>query len=283
MTLSNRRFVFPPNNIDDLADVDTTTSAPAANEVLVWDGTNWVPGSVAAAKITGQVAIANGGTAASTAAAARTNLGLVIGTNVQAYDAGLSSLAGLAYVSDSFIKITAGDTYAVRTISETKQDLSLDNVENTALSTWAGSGNITTVGTLVSGAIGAGFTEIATAYTAAKCTDATADNTASNETSHADVVVDGDIGSSVQAYGNVLDDLNTLGANSADSEFLVGTGAGALAWESGATVRSSLGLGTSDSPTFDDITVSTPSNIYALSHDSFAGFVANEHKDTTAW
>lgn len=45
-----------------------------------------------------------------------------------------------------------------------------------------------------------------------------------------------------QAQGDVLDDLKTLGANAADSEFLVGTGAGALAWESGATVRTSLGL-----------------------------------------
>lgn len=44
------------------------------------------------------------------------------------------------------------------------------------------------------------------------------------------------------AVTGVLEDINTLGANAADSEFLVGTGAGALAWESGATVRTSLGL-----------------------------------------
>ena len=50
------------------------------------------------------------------------------------------------------------------------------------------------------------------------------------------------IGTDVQAQGAVLDDLNTLGANSADGEFLVGTGAGTLAWESGATARASLGL-----------------------------------------
>jgi hypothetical protein len=45
-----------------------------------------------------------------------------------------------------------------------------------------------------------------------------------------------------QTQGAVLDDLNTTGANAADSEFLVGTGAGALAWESGATAVASLGI-----------------------------------------
>jgi len=50
-----------------------------------------------------------------------------------------------------------------------------------------------------------------------------------------------------QAAGDVLTDLNTLGANAADSEFLVGTGAGALAWESGSTVLASLGLDNHDS------------------------------------
>lgn len=47
-------------------------------------------------------------------------------------DAGLTSLAGLTYVSPSFIKVTATDTYAIRTITETKTDLSLNNVTNDA-------------------------------------------------------------------------------------------------------------------------------------------------------
>lgn len=70
-----------------------------------------------------------------------------------------------------------------------------------------------------------------------------------------------------QAQGDILDDLNTLGVNTADSEFLVGTGAGALTWENAATARTSLGLGTiatfagdqdlqeADSPTFAGLDV----------------------------
>lgn len=54
----------------------------------------------------------------------------------------------------------------------------------------------------------------------------------------------------------VLEDLDTLGAAASDGQFIVATGAGAFAYESGATVRTSLGLGTGDSPTFTNLTVS---------------------------
>lgn len=67
------------------------------------------------------------------------------------------------------------------------------------------------------------------------------------------VLRDDDIGSTVQAHGGVLDDLNTLGAVSSDGEFIVGTGSGVFAYESGATARTSLGLGTADSPQFTAI------------------------------
>jgi len=50
-----------------------------------------------------------------------------------------------------------------------------------------------------------------------------------------------------------LQDLDTLGAASSDGEFAVATGAGALAWESGATLRTSVGVGTGDSPQFTGI------------------------------
>ncbi len=63
-------------------------------------------------------------------------------------------------------------------------------------------------------------------------------------------------GSVTVAVDGVLEDLDTLGAASADGEFIVATGAGAFAYESGNTARTSLGLGTGDSPTFAAATVS---------------------------
>lgn len=77
-----------------------------------------------------------------------------------------------------------------------------------------------------------------------------------------------------QAQGDVLDDLNTLGANAADSEIAVGTGAGALAWESGDTLRTSIGVGTGDSPQLTGIELghATDTTITRVS----AGLVAIE-------
>ncbi len=53
------------------------------------------------------------------------------------------------------------------------------------------------------------------------------------------------IGTDVQAWDAVLDDLSAL-AVVADNEFIVGTGAGTYAHESGPTARTSIGLGPTD-------------------------------------
>lgn len=63
------------------------------------------------------------------------------------------------------------------------------------------------------------------------------------------------IGTDVQAHGDVLDDLNTLGAAASDGQFIVATGAGAFAYESTTTARTSLGIGEGDSPTFAGVTI----------------------------
>ncbi|KKL63509.1 hypothetical protein LCGC14_2174380, partial [marine sediment metagenome] len=52
-----------------------------------------------------------------------TELSLVIGTNTQAWDAGLDSLAGLTYSAASFVKMTGANAFALRTIGETADDL----------------------------------------------------------------------------------------------------------------------------------------------------------------
>jgi len=49
------------------------------------------------------IAVAHGGTGSSTASGARTNLGVAIGSNVQAYDADLTAIAGLSNSDGNFI------------------------------------------------------------------------------------------------------------------------------------------------------------------------------------
>jgi hypothetical protein len=82
---------------------------------------------------------------ASNYAAMKTQLGLTIGTDVQAYDADLTTYAGITPSANVQTLLGAANYAAFKT------SLSLNNVENTALSTWSGSTNIITVGTISSG------------------------------------------------------------------------------------------------------------------------------------
>jgi hypothetical protein len=77
------------------------------------------------------VAVADGGTGASTAENARTNLGLVIGTNVQAYNALLAAIAGLT-PTDGNIIVGDGTTFVAESGSTARTSLGLGNVDNTS-------------------------------------------------------------------------------------------------------------------------------------------------------
>jgi hypothetical protein len=122
------------------------------------------------------------------ASAQRTTLGVVIGTDVQGYDAGLASIAGLTTAADKAIYTTASDTYAVTDLTAFGRSL-IDDADAAAARTTLG-------------------------------------------------VV---IGTNVQAYDAQLDDI--AGLTPTDGNFIVGDGANFVA-ESGATARTSLGLGT---------------------------------------
>lgn len=69
------------------------------------------------------------------ASASRTNLGVAIGTDVQAYDAALASIAGLTTSANQLIYTTGSDTYATATLTSFARTLLDDTDQATAQGT----------------------------------------------------------------------------------------------------------------------------------------------------
>lgn len=87
--------------------------------------------------VTGTLPIANGGTNATTVSAARTSLGVAIGSDVQAFDAGLTSIAGLTTAADTMIYTTASDTYSTTSLTSFARTV-LDDASASAARTTLG-------------------------------------------------------------------------------------------------------------------------------------------------
>lgn len=126
------------------------------------------------------VAVLDGGTGSSTASGARTNLGLAIGTDVQAYNATLAGLS--SFPSVGLVTSVGADVYAGRVITGTTDYVTVTNGNGvsgnptiTIASTYAGQTSISNLGTITTGVWNGTAIDLGNGGTGYSLTDPNAD------------------------------------------------------------------------------------------------------------
>ena len=205
---------------------------------------------LAASSITGTLAVSDGGTGATSASAARTALGVAIGSDVQAHNAILDDLAALSQAANKGIFFDTGNSAATFDLTAAGRAI-LDDADASAQRTTLGlaigsdvqayDAELAALAGLTSAAnkipyfTGSGTADLAdfTAFARTLMDDANA--------SAARTTLGVAIGSDVQAYNASLAAIAAL--STGDGNFIVGNGS-SFTVESGSTARTSLGLGT---------------------------------------
>jgi len=107
------------DNIQSAISTKADSASPTFTGTVVIPTATISTANISAGTITGitDLAVADGGTGASTAANARTNLGLVIGTNVQAWDTDLDTWATKTAPSGTVVGTTDTQTLTNKTLT----------------------------------------------------------------------------------------------------------------------------------------------------------------------
>jgi len=219
---------------------DISSLAKTDGNIIVGDGSNWV---------------------AESGSTARASLGVTIGSQVQAWDQQLDDISALA-VTDGTIIVGNGSTFVAESGATARASLGLtigSDVEAYS-STNADYADTTAnfTGTLQNGGsnvvVDSDIGSTVQGYDAntAKLDATTSNFTGTLQNGGSNVVVDSDIGSSVQAWDTQLDDIAALTVT--DGNFIVGNGTNWVT-ESGATARTSLGLGSIATQASDSVSI----------------------------
>nr|ABZ05855.1 hypothetical protein ALOHA_HF400048F7ctg1g22 [uncultured marine microorganism HF4000_48F7] len=211
----------------------------------------------------GTVPISLGGTGGTSASEARTLLGVTLGSDVQAYDAGLQSISGLTTAANKMIYTTGSDTYAVTDLTAFARTI-LDDSDAATVRTTLGLDSAATTPS----------SDYATAAQGSKADSATQPGDAATTLN-------------VSATDKLLG-RSTAGAGSVEEITLTSAGRALLDDADAAAQRTTLGLGTAATSASGDFetagSVSTHAALTSSVHgiSSFGATLVDDANASTA-